>query len=80
MRYMTNTSPGMGCPSACPQPRRVQPACRDAEPVCAALPVMASLEPQVWDCAYSCGQALTRGTLFPALDKPFMGKGGCCNG
>ena len=80
MRYMTNASPGMGCPSACPQPRRAQPTCRETEPVCAALPVMAFVEPQVWDCAYSCGQALTRGTLFPALDKPFMGKGGCCNG
>lgn len=70
---------------ACGQNVRVQPMCA-ARPVCAAqadcpsMPVMAFIPAQTWDCAYTCGQALARGTLFPSLDKPFMGKGGCCNG
>ena len=80
MKYMTNTPAGQGCCPVCARNQRTQAPCRAAEPVCASLSVMAYVEPQVWDCAYSCGQALTRGTLFPALDKPFMGKGGCCNG
>ena len=80
MRYMTNTPSGQGCCPACARSQRTQQPCRNAEPVCTSLPVMAFVEPQVWDCAYSCGQALARGTLFPSLDKPFMGKGGCCNG
>lgn len=80
MRYMNNTHAAPGCCPACAQSRQGQQVCRSAEPACASLPVMAFVEPQTWDCTYSCGQALSRGTLFPALDKPFMGKGGCCNG
>lgn len=44
------------------------------------LPVMVFIEPQSWGEVYTEGQALARGTLFPVLDKPFFGKGGCCNG
>jgi len=55
-------------------------SCPAAAEECTILPVMAFLQTQIWDCTYTCGQALARGTLFPALDKPFMGKGGCCNG
>ncbi len=51
-----------------------------AQPDCPPMPVMAFVPVQTWDCAYTCGQALARGTLFPSLDKPFKGKGGCCNG
>ena len=80
MRYMTNTYSGPGHCPVCARSQQARQSCRSTEPVCASLSVMAFVEPQVWDCAYSCGQALTRGTLFPALDKPFMGKGGCCNG
>jgi|GEM_PF-165395 len=77
MRYIRNDARA-GC-AACrrePQPR--QAACPATE--CAHLPVMAFVPVQTWDCTYTCGQALVRGTLFPTLDKPFMGKGGCCNG
>lgn len=60
------------CPSCgCSRPEAPK-ACR------ISLPVLAFIEPQQWDGVYSEGQALARGTLFPALDKPFMGKGGCC--
>lgn len=55
------------------------PACAPKSD-CPPMPVMAFVPVQTWDCAYTCGQALARGTLFPSLDKPFMGKGGCCNG
>ena len=72
-------------PAACAAGgRTAAPPCacapRTAQPDCAHLPVMSFVPTQAWDCTYTCGQALTRGTLFPALDKPFMGKGGCCNG
>lgn len=82
MRYMRNTAGR--CP-ACERSQRMSSGSaappRAACPVqCSELPVMAFIQPQEWDCTYSCGQALVRGTLFPALDKPFMGKGGCCNG
>jgi len=79
MRYMKTMPAGYGCP-ACAQGARVQQPCHTEATDCASLPVIVFVEPQVWDCTYSCGQALTRGTLFPALDKPFAGKGGCCNG
>jgi len=47
---------------------------------CAAselLPVMVFIPVQRWDMVYDCDRALDRGTLFPTLDKPFFGKGGC---
>lgn len=82
MRYMTpQTSGQVRCP-ACARSRMTQQPCCTAEPACTALSVMAFVEPQAWEsgCIYTCGQALVHGTLFPALDKPFTGKGGCCNG
>ena len=79
MKY-TRTNPACGCTRqpVCPTPKPA--ACPAAVTECAVLPVMVMIRPQVWDCTYTCGQALAKGTLFPALDKPFMGKGGCCNG
>lgn len=88
MRYMRNNCGGptrgrsvvvQENMSNCTTPR-TRTAVIEEKTVCTDLPVMVFIKPQVWDCTYSCGQALTRGTLFPALDKPFMGKGGCCNG
>ena len=89
MTHMKNSSCGCravppaaarSCPGVCERPAaRTAGDCPQAVQ-CATLPVMAFVPPQTWDCAYTCGQALSRGTLFPALDKPFMGKGGCCNG
>ena len=43
-----------------------------------SVPVMVRIAGQEWGCVYPEGRALCRGTLFPALDKPFFGKGGCC--
>lgn len=37
---------------------------------------MAYVPFQQWEDVYSCEKALSRGTLFPCLDKPFMM--GCC--
>ena len=42
-----------------------------------AMPVMAYVPVQSFGRVYSECQALHSGTLFPALDKPFSGKG-CC--
>lgn len=42
----------------------------------ATLPVMVFIEPQTFGRTYNEAEALRRGTLFPVLDKPFMG-GGC---
>ena len=44
----------------------------------ANVPVMVYITGQEWDCVYPAERALLQGTLFPALDKPFFGKGGCC--
>ena len=41
------------------------------------LPVMAFVEIQPFGRMYNEAEALCRGTLFPALDKPFTGRGGC---
>lgn len=48
------------------------------KPVCdAAVPVMVFIEMQPFGRTYNEAEALCRGTLFPALDKPFTGRGGC---
>lgn len=80
---MKYTQHAQSCRCGCAQgSARTEPAmaCQPVRSECSSLPVMAFVPSQVWDCTYTCGQALSRGTLFPALDKPFMGKGGCCNG
>ena len=53
------------------------PLCRDGgNPACLAL-AMAYVPMQCLKNAYSLEQALMEGTLFPELNKPFMGcKGG----
>ena len=42
------------------------------------LPVMVYIVEQEWSSVYPSDRALQQGTLFPVLDKPFFGKGGCC--
>lgn len=40
---------------------------------------MAYVPVQMWDCVYdSCAYSLSRGTIFPSLDKPFL-EGACPN-
>lgn len=41
------------------------------------VPVMVYIVEQKWGNVYTPCRALMQGTLFPALDKPFFGKGGC---
>ena len=41
------------------------------------VPVMVFIEMQPFGRMYNEAEALCRGTLFPALDKPFTGRGGC---
>ena len=41
------------------------------------LPVMVFIEMQPFGRMYNEAEGLCRGTLFPALDKPFTGRGGC---
>jgi len=42
------------------------------------VPVMVYIVQQEWSGVYPPCRALSQGTLFPVLDKPFFGKGGCC--
>ncbi len=42
------------------------------------LPVMVFIEMQQFGKMYNEAEGLQRGTLFPALDKPFMGGGYRC--
>ena len=42
------------------------------------LPVMVFIKPQTFGKMYNEAEGLRRGTLFPALDKPFYGRGGKC--
>ncbi|MDP4108656.1 MAG: spore coat associated protein CotJA [Bacillota bacterium] len=41
---------------------------------------MAYVPDQQWDKTYEPDTGLSRGTIFPELDKPFMGKGGFLRG
>jgi hypothetical protein len=41
------------------------------------VPVMAFVEMQPFGRMYNEAEGLCRGTMFPALDKPFTGRGGC---
>ena len=41
------------------------------------VPVMVFIEMQPFGRTYNEAEALCRGTLVPALDKPFTGRGGC---
>lgn len=36
---------------------------------------MAYVPDQIWEKPYDVNEGLDRGTLFPALDKPFLGGG-----
>ncbi len=42
------------------------------------VPVMVFIETQPFGRMYNEAEGLCRGTLFPALDKPFTGRGGNC--
>jgi len=43
------------------------------------LPIAMAYVPwQEWKKIYAAEKALCRGTIFEELDKPFLGKGGCC--
>ena len=51
---------------------------RKCRPICDAdVPVMAFVTMQPFGRTYNEAEGLCRGTLFPALDKPFTGRGGC---
>lgn len=54
---------------------------RADESICPqSTPVMAYIPSQTDGKVYCDEQALTRGTLYSVLDKPFYGNGGCCGG
>ena len=48
------------------------------ECACKNIPVMVFIEMQPFGKMYNEAEGLCRGTLFPALDKPFTGRGGRC--
>ena len=63
------------CPAVAPVPQPTACSAARAEDDNAVLPVMAYVPIQSFGQVYSDCQALHSGTLFPALDKPFTGKG-----
>lgn len=68
------------CPKCRAERERAAVSAGESREACAVpelLPVMVFIPVQRWDTVYDCDRALDRGTLFPALDKPFFGKGGC---
>ena len=54
-----------------PEPKR----CPTFNPMVLA---MAYVPWQEWRNLYSAEKGFCRGTIFEELDKPFLGKGGCC--
>lgn len=58
--------------------RQEQMKCKKSEKCDKDVPVMVFIEMQPFGKMYNEAEALCRGTLFPALDKPFTGRGGCC--
>ncbi len=58
--------------AACPMPRSLFP---DEMPY-----AMAYVPFQKWQKPYDSEAALERGTIFPCLDKPFIGEGALKNG
>lgn len=65
-----------GCPPSLTPPTQggEQPMPPDSiDPALLSL-AMAFVPYQTWEKAYEPDVALERGTLFPALDKPFLGK------
>lgn len=48
---------------------------RSAEATCDSLPIFAYVPVQELDCVYEPEQGFCRGTLFPALDKPWVAGG-----
>lgn len=44
------------------------------------LPLAMAYVPwQEWEDVYEIGYGFQKGTIFQQLDKPFLGKGGCCS-
>ncbi len=79
--YRNNNMTQCPCRGAAPVAPRVEKGCgcgRPAEVRPQNVPVMVYVVEQEWGCVYSPERALCQGTLFPSLDKPFFGKGGCC--
>ncbi len=60
-----------------------QPVCQDTwhqpcDNLCSLSIAMAYVPWQKYTELYPLDKALRAGTIFPCLDKPFIGKGGCC--
>ena len=81
--FRRNSYGRQGC---CPQPQP-EPSCPPAGQMPPQMPglldkmplAMAYVPWQQWTKTYELERALSAGTIFPELDKPFMGvrKGGC---
>ncbi len=70
----------MGMKTCCDRQAEKEESCTNDKmyrPAC-ELPVMVFIEPQTFGRLYNEAEGLKRGTIFPALDKPFYGRGGKC--
>ncbi len=74
-------STSRGCPSAASQPcmSDVPHPCRtESSRPCTDFPIAMAYVPwQHFSTTYELDKALSVGTIFPELDKPFLGKRGC---
>jgi len=67
--YQAPTNPGTGADGGSEQSVRVCLA--------AVAPAMVYSPEQTWSATYEPSLALERGTLFPELDKPWLGEEAC---
>ena len=74
-------------PAPIPVPtERIPLVCEEEKPPCKGmldplktLPIAMAYVPwQEFQNLYAAEKSLCRGTIFEELDKPFLGKGGCC--
>lgn len=62
---------------ACPQKSYPDSVIKTTDPLAAYPLAMAYVPWQYFCSSYEPDKALETGTIFPELDKPFMGKRGC---
>ena len=79
-RCMGAEASQMGMKTCCDRQAEKEESCTNDKmyrPAC-EIPVMVFIEPQTFGRLYNEAEGLKRGTIFPALDKPFYGRGGKC--
>ncbi len=78
--YYYRNRTGVRCACSEPQPMAVPPCAMARQSVCDEMPLaMSFIKMQEFDGLYTPEEGFSAGTVFCALDKPFL-RGGCGNG